>query len=249
MSISRVATLLAILAASAIVTLAINDPWGTLGVKKGASPSDLKSAYRRAALKYHPDKCEPAERKQCEEQFIRVSQAYEQLRGGGGKGSGRGGGRSGDFNLDAAKKVWRAYVATDPDVQRLFDRLSDATKRFDTVADGKGDFWDKDWAEISHLLADNVQHYVAGDDGRVGAGDLARMVGDLVKHRKALFSGDKKKMLNEIGGIFEHALAEEEEPESWGDWARSMWRGSDQAADDDQAGDDDKASDDRHDEL
>lgn len=37
-----------------------DDPWQVLGVARGASPNDVKRAYRRRAAQYHPDRVEDA---------------------------------------------------------------------------------------------------------------------------------------------------------------------------------------------
>ncbi|CAE7252700.1 DNAJA2 [Symbiodinium natans] len=50
-----------------------------LGVDKNASEQDIKKAYKRAAVKFHPDKAPEAERAQYEERFKRISRAYEIL--------------------------------------------------------------------------------------------------------------------------------------------------------------------------
>lgn len=50
-----------------------------LGVDKNASEQEIKKAYKRAAVKFHPDKAPEAERPQYEERFKRISRAYEIL--------------------------------------------------------------------------------------------------------------------------------------------------------------------------
>ena len=54
--------------------MAKRDYYDVLGVNKSASPDELKSAYRKLAVKYHPDK-NPGDSK-AEEIFKEASEAY-----------------------------------------------------------------------------------------------------------------------------------------------------------------------------
>ncbi len=52
------------------------DYYDILGLKKGASESEIKSAYRKMALQYHPDRNKSAD---AEEKFKEVNEAYQVL--------------------------------------------------------------------------------------------------------------------------------------------------------------------------
>jgi molecular chaperone DnaJ len=54
------------------------DYYDILGLSKSASDSDIKSAYRKLAMKYHPDR-NPGDKK-AEENFKEISEAYEVLK-------------------------------------------------------------------------------------------------------------------------------------------------------------------------
>jgi molecular chaperone DnaJ len=86
--------------------MAKQDYYATLGVAKDASADDLKKAYRKLAMQFHPDR-NPGD-KQAEAKFKDVSEAYDVLKddqkrgayarfghaafeGGGGAGPGMGG--------------------------------------------------------------------------------------------------------------------------------------------------------------
>ena len=52
------------------------DYYEILGIKRGASDSEIKSAYRKLARKYHPD---VNKTKEAEDKFKEINEAYEVL--------------------------------------------------------------------------------------------------------------------------------------------------------------------------
>ncbi|MDP2913557.1 MAG: molecular chaperone DnaJ [Candidatus Omnitrophota bacterium] len=55
------------------------DYYEALGLSKNASSDEIKKAYRNLALKYHPDRVPAEKKKEAEERFKEISEAYEVL--------------------------------------------------------------------------------------------------------------------------------------------------------------------------
>ena len=104
--------------------MAKRDYYEVLGVDKNASENDIKKAYRKAAMKYHPDKfanASDAEKKDAEDKFKEINEAYQVLSDDQKKqqydqfghaafeqgGAGFGGGGFGDFDINDIFNMFR----------------------------------------------------------------------------------------------------------------------------------------------
>ena len=59
------------------------DPYAVLGIDKNATDDDVKKAYRRLAMKYHPDRVETMGeeiKRNAEKQFKEINEAYEKIK-------------------------------------------------------------------------------------------------------------------------------------------------------------------------
>ena len=72
------------------------DYYAILGIKKDATEAEIKKAYRKLALKWHPDK-NPNNREEAEEKFKKINEAYSVL---SDKNKRRQYDRGGDFSFD-----------------------------------------------------------------------------------------------------------------------------------------------------
>ena len=50
-----------------------------LGLEETATLEEIKKAYKRLALKYHPDRCKDEKKKECEESFKKITHANDIL--------------------------------------------------------------------------------------------------------------------------------------------------------------------------
>lgn len=94
----------------------MTDYYQVLGVPRDASPDEIKKAYRKLALKYHPDK--NADNPDAEKKFKEVSEAYEvlsddqkrqmydQYGSDALKGAGMGGGGAGFSSMEEALRTF-----------------------------------------------------------------------------------------------------------------------------------------------
>ena len=55
------------------------DYYEVLGLAKNASDEEIKKAYRKLAMKHHPDRNHGDDNKKSEEQFKEAKEAYEML--------------------------------------------------------------------------------------------------------------------------------------------------------------------------
>jgi len=55
------------------------DPYKILGVDRNASQEDIKKAYKKQAMEWHPDRQPPEKREEAQKRFSQVANAYETL--------------------------------------------------------------------------------------------------------------------------------------------------------------------------
>lgn len=56
-----------------------NDYYDILGINKSASSAEIKTAYRKKALEWHPDRHQGADKEEAEKKFKEINEAYQVL--------------------------------------------------------------------------------------------------------------------------------------------------------------------------
>lgn len=117
------------------------DPYKALGVKRGddLDATTLKKAYRKAALRWHPDKVKEEDRGKAEKKFIVIAWAYEVLADPAkraefengmptGQAHAGAGATDRDFSMkDAAKVFEDVFGAASPEYSDLIQHLATAS--------------------------------------------------------------------------------------------------------------------------
>ena len=112
------------------------DYYEVLGVAKTATADEIKKAYRKKAIQYHPDK-NPGD-KEAEEKFKEAAEAYDVLSdeqkrqrydqfghaafsgaGGGGGNGGFGGFGGGGFSMNMVEQILSGYDGYDLMMMKL----------------------------------------------------------------------------------------------------------------------------------
>eukprot|EP00929_Paragymnodinium_shiwhaense_P024422 TRINITY_DN1502_c0_g2_i1.p1 TRINITY_DN1502_c0_g2~~TRINITY_DN1502_c0_g2_i1.p1 ORF type:complete len:354 (+),score=99.57 TRINITY_DN1502_c0_g2_i1:157-1218(+) len=108
-----------------------DDYYKVLGVDRGATSNEIAKAYKKLALKYHPDK-NPENKEKAEENFKKITEAYEVLNDGdkrktydqvgkAGVQGGMGPGGPGGVSFAQADQIFKAFFGGNDPFQMFFD--------------------------------------------------------------------------------------------------------------------------------
>ncbi|XP_053838798.1 dnaJ homolog subfamily B member 2 isoform X4 [Vidua macroura] len=99
------------------------DYYEALGVSRNATAEDIKKAYRKAALKWHPDK-NPDNKEYAEQRFKEIAEAYEVLSDTGPGGSrASAGAPEFTFTFRSADDVFREFFGGRDPFAEFFDDM------------------------------------------------------------------------------------------------------------------------------
>jgi curved DNA-binding protein len=113
--------------------MADNDYYQSLGLQKGATPDEIKKAYRKLAVKFHPDK-NPGD-KSAEDRFKEINEAYAVLSDPQKKAQYDQFGSSGFHQRYSQEDIFRGF-----DVNDLFRDIGGSEDIFSRIFGGGGGF-------------------------------------------------------------------------------------------------------------
>lgn len=152
------------------------DAYGILGVTPGATPQEIKTAYRSMARKWHPDRFpEGTERAAAEERMIQLNRAYEDaMKHAGAAGS--------SARAAAADDSAHSELLSDVRSLMALGQLDNARKAL-MRADGRSAEWNYLFGAILMRMGDY-------EKATVYFGVSTRMRPDSAQYRAALRSAE-----------------------------------------------------------
>lgn len=114
-----------------------------LGVQPDASQEEIKSAFRRRALECHPDRADEGQKQAAQNEFVRVREAFENLRDGNEaprlhEDEDGQEGPSVRRTRRTYKEEWRNYRNKKVRVRKdILDRVGGLSTEYDTIQEKK----------------------------------------------------------------------------------------------------------------
>ncbi len=142
--------------------------YDVLGVKKNSSKDEIKKAYRRLAVKFHPDKIQGSEKEKkiAQEKFVKIASAYEILSDEKKRMRYDSGGEtSTTHNYSSRNEASGRYSAEDifNDI-RTDDRFKDFFKK---TANKQNDFFGREEFNINATMEMDVEKIAKGFEQRI----------------------------------------------------------------------------------